>query len=91
MSKKLYVSSMPYNTSSEDVNKLFSRVGKVVSAKVITNSSTGLGKGFGFVEMETEQDAVNAIEKLHGSDLGGRTISVSLAHSENRPEKNDKA
>ena len=78
-SMKLYVGSLPYQTTSEDLAELFGQIGQVVSATVITDRDTGRSKGFGFVEMSNNQEAQNAIAQLNGSNYGNRTIIVNEA------------
>ncbi len=79
MSSKLYVGSLPYSVNDETLAQLFSSYGTVESARVITDRETGLSKGFGFVEMATEQEAADAISNLNGSGYEGRTLTVSKA------------
>jgi RNA recognition motif-containing protein len=79
MGKKLFVGGLPYATSSSELEELFGQVGKVESADVITDRNTGRSRGFGFVEMEKDEDAAKAIEKLNGSEVGGRNIVVAEA------------
>jgi RNA recognition motif-containing protein len=79
MSSKLYVGSLPYSVNDEILAQLFSPYGAVQSAKVITDRESGLSKGFGFVEMATEEEASEAINKLNGSGYEGRTLTVSKA------------
>jgi len=79
MKNKLYVGNLPYNMKEEDLMGAFSEAGPVQSAKIITDLSTGRSKGFGFVEMETEEGAQKAIETLNGQELSGRSIRVDLA------------
>ncbi|HSM63567.1 MAG TPA: RNA-binding protein [Gillisia sp.] len=79
MSTKLFVGSLPWAVNYEALKEAFEAHGKVVSAKVITDRETGRSRGFGFVEMENETDANNAIQALNGSDLKGRNIIVSEA------------
>ncbi|MBN2198197.1 RNA-binding protein [Candidatus Wolfebacteria bacterium] len=79
MAKKLYVGGLPYETDQQALQDLFSQVGTVDSAAVITDRMTGRSKGFGFVEMSTEEEAQNAISKLNGKEVGGRTITVNEA------------
>lgn len=79
MSTKLYVGNLPYSVTSDELNNIFSAVGKVVSAQVITFADSGRSKGFGFVEMATEEDAQNAIDSLNDTDVGGRKIRVDIA------------
>ena len=79
MNKKLYVGNLSYDTSEDQLRKLFVGVGPVVSVTVITDRSSGRSKGFGFVEMETEQAAQEAIDQLNNHELNDRTITVSEA------------
>ena len=79
MNKKLYVGNLSYETTEDELQKLFVEVGPVVSATIITDRDSGRSKGFGFVEMETEQAAKEAIERLNNYELNQRTITVSEA------------
>jgi cold-inducible RNA-binding protein len=79
MNKKLYVGNLSYETTEDELQKLFIEVGPVVSATLITDRASGRSKGFGFVEMETEQVAQEAIERLNSYELNERTITVSEA------------
>ncbi|MFH1631614.1 MAG: RNA-binding protein [bacterium] len=79
MSNKLYVGGIPFESSEDDLRELFSQHGEVVSARIITDKFTGRSRGFGFVEMATEEGAAAAIDALNGTDMGGRTITVSEA------------
>lgn len=79
MSKKLYVGGLAYAVNDEGLRSMFATVGAVDSAKVITDFDSGRSKGFGFVEMATDEDASAAIQKLNGSIHEGRTITVSEA------------
>jgi RNA recognition motif-containing protein len=79
MSKKLYVGALPYSTGDKELESLFATSGAVQSAKVIVDLYSGRSKGFGFVEMTTEEDAKKAIRELNGTSLEGRTITVSEA------------
>lgn len=79
MNKRLFVAGLPYSTTSEELKNLFAVFGTVVSAMVITDRDSGRSKGFGFVEMETDEEAQNSITKLHGSDFEGRKLIVSIA------------
>jgi cold-inducible RNA-binding protein len=76
---RLYVGGLPYQTTSEDLADLFSQIGQVVSATVITDRDSGRSKGFGFVEMSNDQESRTAIDQLNGSRLGDRTIIVNEA------------
>ncbi len=78
-SNKLYVGGLPYATTNADLEELFSEHGTVESAKVITDRETGRSKGFGFVEMGSQEEAEAAMEKLNNSDLEGRTLVVNEA------------
>lgn len=77
--KKLYVASLPYSITDEELAQFFAQVGTVVSASVMKDKMTRRSRGFGFVEMGTEEEANAAIEKLHGADMGGRTLVVNMA------------
>lgn len=79
MTKKLFVGSLPYSTTDQDLGEMFGEHGQVLSAKVIINNEDGRSKGFGFVEMSTAEEATLAIEKLNGANMEGRNIIVSLA------------
>lgn len=83
MNKKLYVGNLLYETTDEDLKQTFSAAGNVVSATIIRYRDTGRSKGFGFVEMETEEAAQKAIDTLNGQDFKGRKLVVSEA----RPPK----
>ncbi|HEY6542250.1 MAG TPA: RNA-binding protein [Ktedonobacteraceae bacterium] len=76
---RLYVGGLPYQTTEQDLIDLFSPVGEVASAVVIADRDTGRSKGFGFVEMNDEQEARSAIDRLNGTSLGSRTITVNEA------------
>lgn len=77
--QKLYVGSLPYKTTEEELHQLFGQYGSVASVKIVIDRITGQSKGFAFVEMTNEDDAQKAIEGLNGSSLGGRTLIVSVA------------
>jgi|ERR1700738_4268665 RNA recognition motif-containing protein len=76
---RLYVGGLPYQTTEQDLSELFEQIGQVSSATVITDRETGRSKGFGFVEMSDDQDARSAIDRLNGTMLGNRTITVNEA------------
>ena len=76
---RLYVGSLSYQTTEQDLADLFGQVGQVLSATVITDRETGRSKGFGFVEMSNDDEARRAIEELNGTMLGNRTIIVNEA------------
>ena len=79
MGKKLYVGNLPYNVSSSDLEHMFSEHGTVQSAEVISDRVTGRSKGFGFVEMGTDEEAQAAINALNGQDHAGRALTVNEA------------
>ena len=79
MSNKLYVGSLSYDTTEDGLKELFAEAGKVESATVITDKFSGRSKGFGFVEMATEEEAKKAVEMFNGKELDGRTIIVDEA------------
>lgn len=79
MNKNLYVGNLSQKVTDDDLRKNFSEAGSVVSAAVIKDKFSGVSRGFGFVEMETEEGAQEAINKFNGGDLDGKTITVSEA------------
>lgn len=79
MSTKLFVGSLAWATTSDSLRAAFEKAGKVVEANVVMDKMTGRSRGFGFVEMATEEEAKKAIEMLNESDLDGRKIFVSEA------------
>ncbi len=83
MNKNLYIGNLSIKVTEEDLKANFSEVGKVVSVNIIKDRYTGLSRGFGFVEMETEEGAKEAIQRFNGGQLLGNTITVNEA----RPKK----
>jgi RNA recognition motif-containing protein len=79
MGKKLYVGNLPFSANDESLREMFTQAGQVESAKVINDRDTGRSKGFGFVEMSTEQEAADAITKFNGVDFEGRSLTVNEA------------
>ncbi len=79
MNCKLFVGNLAFSTTEDELRDTFSEIGAVVSAKIITDRETGKPRGFGFVEMTSEEDGQAAIERFHQSSLGGRTINVNVA------------
>ena len=79
MAKKLYVGNLSYNTNQQTLGDLFAQAGTVVSSAVIMDKMTGRSKGFGFVEMTTEEEAQKAIEMFNGKDVDGRNLTVNEA------------
>ena len=84
MAKKLYVGNLSYNMTEDDLRETFGKLGEVLSAKIIMDNETGRSKGFGFVEMATDEDGDKAITSLHGTSLLDRTITVSEARPQGR-------
>lgn len=88
MATKLYVGGIPYTSTGDDLKDHFSTAGSVVSATVINDKMTGRSKGFGFVEMSTEEEAKKAVDMFHGKDFGGRNLTVNEARPmEERPPR----
>ncbi len=79
MGKKIYVGNLPFSATNDALSELFSKFGSVDSAKIVMDRDTGRSKGFGFVEMSTDDQAAAAIDKLNGSDMGGRNLVVNEA------------
>ncbi|HEY8515203.1 MAG TPA: RNA-binding protein [Candidatus Binatia bacterium] len=76
---RLFVGNLPYNVSSEDLEKAFAQAGTVTSARVITDRETGQSRGFGFVEMGSAADGQKAINMWNGQELNGRALTVNEA------------
>lgn len=89
MAKKLYVGSISFDATEESLRDLFSSIGEVESVKIITDMHTGRSKGFGFVEMSSEEDAKKAIEQLNGSTFMERSIIVNEARPQQPRERRD--
>ncbi|RIH65503.1 RNA-binding protein [Mariniphaga sediminis] len=81
----IYVGNLPYNVVEEDLREIFEEYGEVASVKIISDKLTGRSKGFGFVEMDDEEEAKKAIGELNNAELSGRNIKVN----ESRPRSND--
>ena len=79
MGKKLYVGNLSYQTESSELQEMFSEFGQVQSAEVISDRETGRSKGFGFVEMSSEDEAQAAIAGMNGKEMGGRALTVNEA------------
>jgi len=79
MGKKIYVGNISFTAKEGDIRELFSKIGEVESVKIITDAHTGMPKGFGFVEMTSEEDAKKAIADFNGTTFFERTLSVSEA------------
>ena len=87
MNKKLYVGNISFKATEDDIRELFSSVGEVESVNLIKDTHTGQLKGFGFVEMATEEDARKAIESLNGTTLMERALSVAEAKPQEPRER----
>jgi len=85
MGQRLYVGNIPFSTTEQDLQELFSGAGQVASVNVVRDMATGRARGFAFVEMASDGDALKAIEQLHDRDFGGRNLTVNEAKP--RPER----
>jgi RNA recognition motif-containing protein len=86
MSSSIYVGNLPYSVNESSLNEIFSPYGTVISTKIITDMQTGRSKGFGFVEMSSDEESAKAIKELDNAELEGRNIKVNLAKpKEERP------
>jgi RNA recognition motif-containing protein len=79
MGRKIFVGNLSFDTTSADLEALFAQQGTCKSASVITDRATGRSRGFGFVEMDSADEAARAIQSLNGRELHGRTLNVSEA------------
>ena len=86
MSKKLYVGNIPWDATEDELSDLFKKVGKVVDATIIIDRDSGRSKGFGFIEMSSEEEAKKAIGTINGVDFKGRKLIVNEARP--REERN---
>ena len=82
MSVKLHVGNLPYGLSNQELEELFERVGVVKSVNIVIDRDTGRSRGFAFVEMESAESAVSAIDALNGCEVNGRQITVNEAGSQ---------
>lgn len=88
MAKKLYVGGLPYATTDTELKEAFAQCGNVESAVIIMDKMSGRSKGFGFVEMSSDEEAQKAVETMNGKDFGGRTLTVNEARPmEDRPRR----
>ena len=85
MGRKLYVGNLPYEIGENELHQLFASAGSVESATVMRDQSTGRARGFGFVEMSTEEEAQHAVTTLNGTQVGGRSLTVNEARP--KPER----
>jgi RNA recognition motif-containing protein len=88
MGKKIYVGNLSYNTMEDGLRNIFQNYGTVASAKIITDRDSGQSKGFGFVEMGTDEEAGAAIAALNGQTLDGRALKVNEAMDKPRRDDN---
>jgi len=79
MGRKLYVGNLPYEIGEAELQELFVRAGAVESVNIMRDQATGRARGFGFVEMSTDEEAQNAITTLNGTQVGGRNLTVNEA------------
>lgn len=84
MSINLFVGNLTFNTTSDDLQRMFATHGQVEKAQVIADRDTGRSRGFGFVEMSSRDEADAAIESLNGSDVDGRSLTVNIAKERSR-------
>jgi RNA recognition motif-containing protein len=84
LSNNIYVGNLTFDTTSDDLQTLFAPHGGVTKAQVITDRDTGRSRGFGFVEMESADEAKAAIEALNGKNVGGRDLTVNVAKERSR-------
>jgi RNA recognition motif-containing protein len=87
MAKKLYVGNLSYNTTEDGLRNLFSGFGNVASAKIVFDRETGNSKGFGFIEMTTDEEASAAIAGTNGQELDGRQLRVNEAMDKPRRDR----
>lgn len=90
MVRKIYVGNLPFTLTETALKDLFSQYGTVESVKIVTNAFDGRSKGFGFVEMSTEEEAAAAVQALNNNEIEGRSIRVDLARpKESRPNNSN--
>jgi RNA recognition motif-containing protein len=86
MTRKLYVGNLPYSVNEDSLRELFAQAGEIASVNIITDRDTGRSKGFGFVEMATEEEAQEAIRRFNGYSIDSRPLTVNEARPrEERP------
>jgi RNA recognition motif-containing protein len=87
---KLFVGNLPYSMGDEDLGEMFAQAGTVTSAHIMMDKMTGRSRGFGFVEMSSDDEAQKAIELTNGAEVDGRAIVVNIARPrEERPPRRD--
>ncbi len=89
MATKLYIGSLPYRSNDQELKEAFEQFGSVESATIIYDRETGRSKGFGFVEMSSDDEAKAAIEGMNGKEFGGRTLVVNEARPMTERPKRD--
>jgi len=88
MAKKLYIGGLPFSMTEDSLKELFSQAGTVESATIIIDKMSGRSRGFGFVEMSSDDEAVKAVELLNGKEVEGRNLTVAEARPmEDRPQR----
>jgi RNA recognition motif-containing protein len=88
VAKKLFVGNLSFDTHDAELKELFTRAGSCVSAVIVMDRATGRSRGFGFVEMASDEEALRAVSELNGADLQGRAISVNEARE--RSERSER-
>ena len=88
---KLFVGSLPFALTDQELQELFETIGSVVSAKIILDRATGRSRGFGFVEMSDSSEAKKAEEELNGKEILGRTIVVKEAHDRDSSDSRERS
>jgi len=89
MAKKLYVGGLPYSATEDSLKEMFAQAGAVETATIIIDKMSGRSKGFGFVEMSSEEEAQKGIELWNGKELEGRTLTVAEARPLEAPPRRD--
>jgi RNA recognition motif-containing protein len=87
MGKKIFVANISFKATEDDLKEIFSKVGEIESVNIVADKHTGQRKGFGFIEMTTEEDAQKAIETLNGTTFMERTLSVAEAKPQSRERR----
>lgn len=87
MSSNIYVGNISFSVTDDELRELFEKHGEVESLKIITDAMTGKPRGFGFVEMTSEEDAMKAIKALNGAEFKGRALNVSVARPPQKRER----
>jgi len=90
MDNKLFIGNMSWDAKDADLEQLFAKYGKVLSARVVTDKFSGRSRGFGFVEMETAEEAQAAIEGVNESDFMGRKIAVNVARPKEETDRGNR-